>query len=125
MGGGLSAFTGPELALNLPQPNKYSISAWEFECGMGSPAQEEKNFTTFFFNHSYDVKRPGLHAELLVVHEYTLLNDSPELVLLFFIVKRQESLPALPDDKWMISRLVCAVGTVGAPRVHSGLLWQK
>lgn len=77
---------------------------------MGSPAQEEKNFTTFFFffNHSYDVKRPGLRAELLVVHEYTLLNDSPELVLFFFIVKRQESLPALPDDEWMISRLVCA-----------------
>lgn len=53
----------------------------------------------FFFYHSYDVKRPGLRAELLVVHEYTLLNDSPELVLLFFIVKRQESLPALPDDE--------------------------
>lgn len=77
---------------------------------MGSPAQEEKNFTTFFFffYHSYDVKRPGLRAELLVVHEYTLLNDSPELVLLFFIVKRQESLPALPGDEWMSSRLVCA-----------------
>lgn len=53
----------------------------------------------FFFYHSYDVKRPGLRAELLVVHEYTLLNDSPELVLLFFIVKRQESLPALPGDE--------------------------
>lgn len=53
----------------------------------------------FFFYHSYDVKRPGLRAELSVVHEYTLLNDSPELVLLFSIVKRQESLPALPDDE--------------------------
>lgn len=46
----------------------------------------------FFFYYSYDVKRPGLRAEMLVVHEYTLLNDSPELVLLVFIVKRQESL---------------------------------
>lgn len=63
---------------------------------MGSPAQEEKNFTTFFFfffYHSYDVKRPGLRAELLVVHEYTLLNDSPELVLLFFIVNEAGKSP--------------------------------
>lgn len=67
--------------------------------GWVSPAQEEKIFTTFFFYYSYDVKRPGLRAEMLVVHEYTLLNDSPELVLLLFIVKRQESLPAFPDDK--------------------------
>lgn len=70
---------------------------WDgFACTRG---KEFYHFFFFFFNHSYDVKRPGLRAELLVVHEYTLLNDSPELVLFFFIVKRQESLPALPDDE--------------------------
>lgn len=71
---------------------------------MGSPAQEEKIFTTFFFYYSCDVKRPGLRAEMLVVHDYTLLNDSPELVLLFFIVKRQESLRlSRMTDEWAIA----------------------
>lgn len=63
---------------------------------MGSPAQKEEIFTTFFL-YSYKVKRAILVLKWSVVHEYALFCESPKLVLLFFNVKRQECrLPGLP-----------------------------
>lgn len=104
---------GPELALNLPQPNKYFVSAWESECRMGSTAQKEEIFTTFFI----EIQRGHLLAlKWYLVHEYALFDYRKFQNLyysIFFRVEGQGRFPSLRGQwmEWAVA-LVC-VGTGG------------
>lgn len=65
----------------------------------GFTCTKRKDFLPLFFYYSYEVKRPHLSAEMLVVHEYALFNDSPKTCTIIFQCKEAGMSPAFLDGR--------------------------
>lgn len=110
-GGGLVSqclWKGPELALNLPQPNKYfSISAWENLNVGWVQLHKRKRYLPLFY---IDLKWRGHLLVLKMVCSTWIclvsLQKIPKLVLFFFCVCRKAGMLSWTADEWAVA-LVC------------------
>lgn len=110
MGGSLTVpLEGPELALNLPQPNKYFFclfSAWEnLNVGWVQLHNRKRFFYHFFYIDK--VKRPPLSAKIIVCYYMNmpcLITENSKICTIFLpIVERQECFFFFLDSGWMSS----------------------